>query len=139
MGVSKSLPDFLSDGAALQPDENGQVGQSPERESDRLRRELEIVRRQLIESNRRSENLQRQLDLSKDRERDYTQNLAKALEQVEDNLSISNVRQRDIYCITLYLSFHFKQRRAAAAESTVTKLKQEVNRLSVRVSALFFS
>lgn len=89
--MSKSLPDFLSDGAVFQPDDSS-IGQSPERESDRLRRELELCRRQLSETTRRADHLQRQLDHSKDREREYTQSLAKALEQVEENLNISNVR-----------------------------------------------
>lgn len=92
VGVSKSLPDFLSDGAVFpQTEDNNHIGQSPERESDRLRRELEIVRRQLSEQTRRADHLQRQLDNYKEREREYTQNLAKALEQVEENLNISNV------------------------------------------------
>lgn len=85
------MPDFLSDGAVFQPDDSNQLGQSPERESDRIRRELELCRRQLSETIRRADYLQRQLDHSKEREREYTQNLAKALEQVEDNLNISNV------------------------------------------------
>lgn len=106
MGVSKSLPDFLSDGAVFQPDDNNQIGQSPEREVDRLRRELEVARRQLIESSRRSDQLQRQLDILKDREHEYTQNLAKALEQVEENLNISNVYQ-DIYFFNMKLSYFY--------------------------------
>lgn len=91
MGVSKSLPDFLSDGAVFQPEDSNHINQSPERDSDRLRRELELCRRQLAEATRRAEHLQRQLDHSKERERDYTQSLSKALEQVEENLNISNV------------------------------------------------
>lgn len=90
--MSKSLPDFLSDGAVYsQPEDGSTVGQSPERETDRLRRELELCRRQLSEQSRRAAQLQRQLEASRKKEHEYTHNLTKAMEQVEENLNISNV------------------------------------------------
>lgn len=74
-----------------QPEDSSAMGQSPERETDRLRRELELCRRQLAEQTRRADHLQRQLDASRDKEHEYTHNLTKAMEQVEENLNISNV------------------------------------------------
>lgn len=67
------------------------AGQSPEWETDRLRQELELTRRQLSEQMRRADNLQRELEISRNKEHEYTQNLAKTLEQVENNLERSNV------------------------------------------------
>lgn len=91
VGVSKSLPDFLADGAVRNQSLEGQSVESPERECDRLRRELEIVRGQLFEQNRRIHGLTRELESARAKEHDYTRNLAKALEQVEKSLEQSNV------------------------------------------------
>lgn len=103
VGVSKSLPDFLSDGAVYSQNEDNTVGQSPERETDRLRRELEVYKRQLSEQSRRADHLQRQLDISRNKEHEYTHNLTKAMEQIEENLNISNVRCKSSKCFSLYL------------------------------------
>lgn len=83
----------MADGAvrSSQSNEGASAGQSPEWELDRLRQELDMTRRQLSEQMRRSDNLQRNLELSRKREDEYTQNLAKTLEQVENNLERSNV------------------------------------------------
>lgn len=93
VAVSKSLPDFLADGAARTKNEGSLPGQSPERERDvdRLRQELELCRRQLLEQTRRADLLQRELDGARNKEHEYTQNLGKALEHVEENLDKSNV------------------------------------------------
>lgn len=93
VAVSKSLPDFLADGAVRTKNENAVPGQSPERERDvdRLRQELELCRRQLLEQTRRADLLQRELEIARNKEHEYTQNLGKALEQVEENLDKSNV------------------------------------------------
>ena len=87
----KSLPDFLADGAVRTQDPVGPPAESPERECERLRRELETVRGQLAEQTRRVESLTEELEKTRNKEHDYTQNLTKALEQVEKNLEKSNV------------------------------------------------
>nr|CAI5817133.1 unnamed protein product [Callosobruchus analis] len=118
VGNSKSLPDFLTDSAVCtQKGEAMSVPHSPEGELERLRHELDIVRRQLTEKNRLCESLSRELEIARNKEHEYTQNLSKALEQVESSLEKSN-------------------RRAASAESTVTKLKQEIKTLTVQMSNL---
>lgn len=92
VGVSKSLPDFLADGAAHSQTADGtSAGQSPEWETDRLRQELELCRRHLDEQTRRADGLQRELEVARNKEHEYTQNLARTLEQVEENLKRSNV------------------------------------------------
>lgn len=97
------MPDFLTDGA-VQANEEAQAGQSPESEVDCLRQEIELYRQQLAEQSRRMEVLQRQLDASRNKEHEYTQNLAKALEQVEESLERSNVSCQRIsyYCCYYY-------------------------------------
>ncbi|KAF2904700.1 hypothetical protein ILUMI_01482 [Ignelater luminosus] len=116
VGVSKSLPDFLTDGA-VQANEEAQAGQSPESEVDRLRQEIELYRQQLAEQSRRMEVLQRQLEVSRNKEHEYTQNLAKALEQVEESLERSN-------------------QRTACAENVIAKLRQEIRSLKNEVDRL---
>lgn len=92
VGNSKSLPDFLADSAVCsQKNETLSVPHSPESESERLRHELDMTRRQLSEQTRLCESLSRELELARNKEHEYTQNLAKALEQVEHNLEKSNV------------------------------------------------
>lgn len=59
-----------------------------------MRQELDVCKRQLNEQIRRSDNLQHELDMARNREHEYTQNLARTLEQVEDNLKRSNVGNR---------------------------------------------
>ncbi|KAJ8944332.1 hypothetical protein NQ318_016139 [Aromia moschata] len=63
---------------------------SPESESERLRHELDVTKRQLAEQTRLCDCLSRELEIARNKEHEYTQNLAKALEQVEDNLERSN-------------------------------------------------
>lgn len=92
MGNSKSLPDFLADSAVCtQKGETLSVPHSPEGEFERLRQELDVMRRQLTEKTRLCDSLSRELEIARNKEHEYTQNLAKALEQVEDNLEKSNV------------------------------------------------
>ncbi|KAI4472102.1 endosome-associated trafficking regulator 1 [Holotrichia oblita] len=119
VAVSKSLPDFLADGAVRTKNENVLPGQSPERERDvdRLRQELELCRRQLLEQTRRADLLQRELEIARNKEHEYTQNLGKALEQVEENLDKSN-------------------KRVLAGESTILRLRQEVKSLTAEVNCL---
>ncbi|KAJ3661463.1 hypothetical protein Zmor_005858 [Zophobas morio] len=117
VGVSKSLPDFLADGAVRTQDPVGPPAESPERECERLRRELETVRGQLAEQTRRVESLTEELEKTRNKEHDYTQNLTKALEQVEKNLEKSNMR-------------------TASAENTIVTLKQELKALSSELNSL---
>lgn len=98
------MPDFLADGAVRTQNTDGLPVESPERECDRLRRDLEIVRGQLAEQTRRVESLTRELEIARNKEHDYTQNLAKALEQVEKNLERSNVCGNRCITVNLYLS-----------------------------------
>lgn len=86
------MPDFLTDGAVRnQGSEEVLTGQSPESEVDRLRQQVELYKQQLCEQVRCSEQFQRQLDIARNKEHEYTKNLTKALEQVEDNLERSKV------------------------------------------------
>lgn len=109
VGVSKSLPDFLADGAVRSQSNDGtsSPGQSPEWQADRLREELELNRRQLNEQIRRADNLQRELEVSRNREHEYTQNLAKTLEQVENNLERSNVSIYIVDFVSVERAFSF--------------------------------
>lgn len=119
VGNSKSLPDFLAD-SHVNNQEGGQSNDhSPESENDRLRLEIGSLRRQLAEETRRADNLNRELDFARSKEHDYTQNLARALEQVELNLEKS-------------------KRRATSAENTISKLKQEIASLREQMSHLEF-
>lgn len=108
VGNSKSLPDFLTDSAVC---ETLSAPHSPEGEAERLRNELDITKRQLLENQRLCDSLSRELEIARNKEHEYTQNLARALEQVEDNLEKSN-------------------KRATTAEGLVLKLKQEVKSLT---------
>lgn len=92
VGNSKSLPDFLADSAVCtQKGETLSVPNSPEGEVERFRHELEVTKRQLINKTRLCDCLNRQLEIARNKEHEYTQNLTKALEQVENNLEKSNV------------------------------------------------
>ncbi|XP_031348988.1 endosome-associated-trafficking regulator 1 isoform X2 [Photinus pyralis] len=115
---SKSLPDFLTDGAVRsQGSDDNQINHSPESEIDRLRVEVESYRQQLAEQNRRVEQLQLQLDAARNKEQEYTKNLVKALEHVEESLDRSN-------------------QRAASAESIIAKLRQEIRSLKGEINRL---
>ncbi|KAK7792659.1 hypothetical protein R5R35_005117 [Gryllus longicercus] len=125
VGVSKSLPDFLSDGpihSGRRNDESvdplstcsSNVSRSPSTddfqrlqvENERFRRELDISRRQLSEQARRIQFLEKEVCTMQSKEHEETASLEKAIEQVEDNLKRST-------------------RRAVLAENQVSKLKQE--------------
>lgn len=79
---------------------------SPIRDVDRLQHEFELMRRQLAEQIRLSEHLQKDLESARNREHEYTQNLGKALEQVEENLERSNVCEYNLR-FALFLMFNF--------------------------------
>lgn len=83
------------------------ASQSPEWETDRVRQELELTRRQLSEEMRRADNLQRELEISRNKEHEYTQNLVKTLEQVENNLERSNVSVEFLVIISMSQRFCF--------------------------------
>ncbi|KAK9891921.1 hypothetical protein WA026_017405 [Henosepilachna vigintioctopunctata] len=118
VAVSKSLPDFLNDGAVRsQTAENMSTNQSPERDYERLQRELELVRRQLVEQTIAGDLMKKELEGMRNQEHEYTQNLIKALEQVEDNLERSN-------------------KRAITAEATILNLKHELTMIKKENSAL---
>ncbi|KAG5867688.1 hypothetical protein JTB14_016480 [Gonioctena quinquepunctata] len=118
VGNSKSLPDFLADSAVCsQKCETSSVPHSPEGEFERLRHELDTTKRQLTEKSRLCDCLSRELEIARNKEHEYTQNLAKALEQVEGNLEKSN-------------------RRATSAESTIMKLNQEIKSLKSQLNML---
>lgn len=90
--MSKSLPDFLTDGAVrTQVTDGASDGQSPLSETDRLRHELELCRRQLADETRGAAQLQRELDVARNKEQEYAQSLVSALEQLEGNLESNNV------------------------------------------------
>lgn len=136
VGVSKSLPDFLSDG----PIHSGRHNEEPidtlasgnnncnrttpsddihglQMENERLRRELDISRRQLSEQARRIQFLEKEVCTMQSKEHEETASLEKAIEQVEDNLKRST-------------------RRAILAEGQVSKLKQETKILLNEVTQL---
>ncbi|XP_056636338.1 endosome-associated-trafficking regulator 1 [Diorhabda sublineata] len=108
VGNSKSLPDFLTDSAVC---DTLSAPHSPQEQTERLRNELDITKRQLLENQRLCDNLSRELEIARNKEHEYTQNLARALEKVEDNLEKSN-------------------KRATTAEALVSKLKQEIKSLT---------
>ncbi|XP_069688076.1 uncharacterized ENTR1 family protein [Periplaneta americana] len=129
VGVSKSLPDFLSDGpihsgrhtdvdepidntAGASTSNSISRSQSPDPqrlqlENDRLRRDIEVLRRQLADQTRRVQTIEKELYTVRSKEHEETATLEKAIEQVEDNLKRTT-------------------RRAVNAENTVSKLKQEL-------------
>ncbi|KAG8224377.1 hypothetical protein J437_LFUL005199 [Ladona fulva] len=122
VATSKSLPDFLSDGPIL----GGRLSSNSDidptlpsshslnadsqrllQENERLRWELDMCRRQLSDESTRVQSLERELFNMRRRESEETATLAKSIEQVEDNLKRTT-------------------RRAVNAETTVSKLKQEM-------------
>ncbi|XP_046993277.1 uncharacterized protein LOC124605558 [Schistocerca americana] len=129
VGVSKSLPDFLSDGPIHSGRHNdteasvsltsefsrnsistphtpeGQL-QRLQLENERLQREIETSRRQLLEQTRRVQTLEKELQAMQSNEAEGNASLEKAIEQVEDDLKRTT-------------------RRAVAAENAVSRLKQE--------------
>ncbi|XP_046744926.1 uncharacterized protein LOC124410519 isoform X1 [Diprion similis] len=126
--VTKSLPDFLSDGPIHNrtslPVENCHSPGSPEQinqrlilENERLRREQEIMQRQLGEQSRRIQSLESELISRRSVDHEEMANLEKTIEQVEDNLKRST-------------------RRAVNAESAVTSLKQDIKVLRAEMRTL---
>lgn len=83
----------MADGAvrSQQNDSSSNV-QSPEWETERLLRELEYTRRMMNEQAKRADILQRELEIARHKEQEYTQNFVKSLEQAEENLGKSLVR-----------------------------------------------
>ncbi|XP_067000777.2 uncharacterized protein l(3)04053 [Anabrus simplex] len=132
VGVSKSLPDFLSDGPIhsgllgdVEPVDdcetrNDSVEDHAKRlqsENERLRRELDLSRRHCLDQKRRIQMLEKELLTMQSKESEETASLEKAIEQVEDNLKRST-------------------RRAVSAESQVSKLKQETKILMSEIAQL---
>ncbi|XP_012268711.2 uncharacterized protein LOC105693398 isoform X2 [Athalia rosae] len=122
--VTKSLPDFLSDGPIHNrtglPNESCHSLGSPEQiilENERLRREQEIMQRQLSEQSRRIQLLESELISRQSVDHEELTNLEKTIEQVEDNLKRST-------------------RRAVNAEGAVTSLKQDIKILKTEIRAL---
>lgn len=120
VGTSKSLPDFLSDGPIRNERSHPAPSPtiSPERrpsslqiENDRLRRELDSLRRQLSDQIVRSETLETELSLLRDRDRSGLESL---IEQLEENVR------------------RFKKR-ADEAEIRASKLKAENNALRCEI------
>lgn len=119
--VSKSLPDFLSDGpirgghlppADVTAEASGvtQNHNSDDRfqtENERLRAEMEMLRRQNSELSRRVSSLQSEVRTLRVKEHEDTLTMEKAIEQAEENL------QRTM-------------KRAVNAENMVSKLKQDL-------------
>ncbi|XP_044766965.1 uncharacterized protein LOC123322940 [Coccinella septempunctata] len=117
VAVSKSLPDFLNDGAVRsQNPDNLSGSQSPEI-PDRLHRELDLLRQQLTEQTNRADMLKRELEETRNQENRYKQHLIETLEQLEENLKRCN-------------------RRASTAEATVSTLRQEITLLKKENRAL---
>lgn len=116
VGTSKSLPDFLSDGPIR--NERGQPSPPPtispegrisllQIENERMKRALDVLRRQLSDQIVRSETLENELGLLKERDRSGLESL---IEQLEDNLRRTRKRADD-------------------AENRASKLKVENNAL----------
>ncbi|CAH0546465.1 unnamed protein product [Brassicogethes aeneus] len=114
VGNSKSLPDFLADSALCC---DNPLTQSPEANPQPLQYEVDILGRQLAAQIKITDSLQRELQIAKNKENEYTQNLAKALEQVEENLEKSN-------------------RKAATSTNTIQRLKQEIKLLNIQINEL---
>ncbi|KAF5298997.1 hypothetical protein FQA39_LY11629 [Lamprigera yunnana] len=117
VGASKSLPDFLTDGAVHSQSDDNQVNHSPKSEVEQLKQEVNLYQHHLLEQNRRLEQLQIQLEMARNKEHEYTKNLVKALEHVEENLCKSN-------------------QRAASAENIITNLRQEIRSLKSEINRL---
>nr|CAD7578205.1 unnamed protein product [Timema californicum] len=116
VGVSKSLPDFLSDGPIhsdlhdslpINEDEHSMINgvASPTvteqshrliSENERLRRELDATRRQLADQTRRVQSLEKDLHTLQSKEHEETASLEKAIEQVEDNLKRSTAVEGEL-------------------------------------------
>ncbi|KAK3911910.1 Endosome-associated-trafficking regulator 1 [Frankliniella fusca] len=129
--VSKSLPDFLSDGpirgghlppadVTAEASTVAQNHSSDDRfqtENERLRAEMEMLRRQNSELSRRVSSLQSEVRTLRTKEHEDTLTMEKALEQAEENL------QRTM-------------KRAVNAENMVTKLKQELKQSQSEIRRL---
>lgn len=119
--VSKSLPDFLSDGpirgghlppadvtaGASGVSQNHTSDDMFQTENERLRAEMEMLRRQNSELSRRVQSLQSDVRNLRAKEHEDTLTMEKALEQAEENL------QRTM-------------KRAVNAENLVSKLKHDL-------------
>ncbi|XP_045464750.1 uncharacterized protein LOC123673993 [Harmonia axyridis] len=117
VAVSKSLPDFLNDGAVRsQNADNLSASQSPET-PERLQREMDLLRRQLTEQTNRADMLKRELEEVRNQENRYKQHLFETLGQLEENLKRSNGR-------------------VSSAEATISTLRQEIASLKNENKAL---
>ena len=115
----QTLPDFLSDGpihsghrladvATVSLDDNNQsIMIRLQQENDRLRQDLDENRREMMEQARRIEDLEMQINHAKNLETQYNVTLAESMEQVEENLFVSNVCL--MMSIVVFLSFIIKQ------------------------------
>ncbi|KAL4234011.1 retrograde transport [Mactra antiquata] len=136
-----SLPDFLSDAAVSStlssvqpvinnssritnhsrlPDQQSSISQENRKlldENERLKRHVEELTAQRTQDINSISELQRQLVEQKKKEVEETAAMEQAMIQVEENLSVTT-------------------KRAIQAESTVTKLKQEVKTLQTELKAL---
>ncbi|XP_060593458.1 endosome-associated-trafficking regulator 1-like [Ruditapes philippinarum] len=134
------LPDFLSDAAVSSSKNSDNVNgsvpivsrnsrhvdtpvtnhvelQKLQDENLQLKRQLEELRRKKLQDADRISELQRQMVEQKKKEVEETKAMEYAMEQVEQNLSATT-------------------KRAVLAESTVTKLKQEVKTLQTELKAI---
>ena len=111
----QTLPDFLSDGpihsghrladvATVSLDDNNQsIMIRLQQENDRLRQDLDDNRREMMEQARRIEDLEMQINHAKNIETQYNVTLAESMEQVEENLFISNV---SLMSIVMFVNFN---------------------------------
>ncbi|KAL1129411.1 hypothetical protein AAG570_013938 [Ranatra chinensis] len=138
VGSSKSLPDFLSDGPMIRserrvadqgiPSDPGSPTlshtdsrHSPNNrlhiENERLRREVDSLRRMLSDQIARTESLESELVILRNRDQSDVAALEKVFEQVEDNLKRTT-------------------KRAITAESQVAKLKEDVRTLTNQLNSI---
>lgn len=94
MGNSKSLPDFLADGAVCsQAGECSPSVSSPGNELQMLRQDLDVTRRQYAEQLQICESLNRQLERRKKNDQDIVEKFTKSLQFVEENLAAAVVSE----------------------------------------------
>lgn len=91
VAVSKSLPDFLNDGAVRSQNADSLSEEQSPDTPERLQREVDLLRRQLTEQTNRADLLKRELEDVRNQENRYKQHLIETLEQLEENLKMSNV------------------------------------------------
>lgn len=140
IGLVNSLPDFISDAAVsatknsdsaitsipvISQDSRYPSAQSVEyieiqrlcEENSQLQKQIEDLKGKRLHDAERISELQRQMVEQKKKELEETAAMERAMEQVEENLSATT-------------------KRAVLAESTVSKLKQDVKTLQIEIKAL---